>query len=167
MKKLLLTLLTVLMISLLFTLSTPVQAGPPTNAAGIWRYKPTIVSTREAGCNTFFTTNEEGIWMGTFQGTSTEKNNTVVIRCSGAWSFKGTVIFSEVTVNGKSGTLEMSVAGARSDEKSDWRGKWVIIDGTDDLASLQGQGTWWGPGAPAPDEWGDIYYAGNIHFEPN
>ncbi len=34
------------------------------------------------------------------------------------------------------------------------------------VANLRGQGTWWGPGAPAPEVWGDIDYEGNYHFEP-
>jgi hypothetical protein len=28
------------------------------------------------------------------------------------------------------------------------------------------QAPWWGPGAPDVGEWGDIYYAGKVHFEP-
>jgi hypothetical protein len=166
MRKMLLTLLTVLMISLLSTLSTPVSAGPPTDVGGLWQYQPFILGVREAGCNTFLTTFENGIWTGTFEGTSTE-DGKVVIHCSGSWSFNAIVSFGEVTVDGKMGTLEMSVVGGRPDEVTDWEGKWVILSGTGDLATLRGQGTWWGPGASGPEEWGDIYYSGQIHFEPD
>ena len=166
MRKLLLTLLAVLMISLLSTLSTSVHAGPPETAEGLWQYVPFILDVKEAGCNTFLTTFENGSWTGTFEGTSTE-DGKVVIHCSGAWSFNAIVSFSEVAVGGNEGTLEMSVVGRRPDGSSDWEGKWVILSGTGELANLRGQGPWWGPGAPGPGQLGDIYYDGNIHFEPN
>jgi hypothetical protein len=163
MKKRSLLLITVLMVALLSTLSAPVYAGPPTPAEGLWQYQPFIETMRFADGNTFLETFENGKWSGTFDGTSTE-DAKVVIHSSGAWSFRGIVSF-EGEVDGKPGTLEMHVVGSRPDALSDWEGKWVILSGADDLATLRGQGTWWGPGAPDVGLWGDIYYAGNIHFE--
>ena len=163
MKKMLLTLLTLSVI--LSMLLIPALAGPPTAAAGVWKYTPYIVAVRVADGNTFLETFEEGEWTGTFEGESTEDGH-VVIHTSGFWSFRGTVSFSQVTVAGKSGTLEMSVVGKRPDVFTDWQGKWVILSGTGDLATLRGQGTWWGPGSPGVGQQGDIYYAGQIHFEP-
>ena len=157
--------ITVLMVALLSTLLVPVHAGPPTTAGGLWQYKPTIVAVRHADGNTFLTTTEEGKWTGTFEGTSTE-DGKVVIHSSGIRSFKGTVSLVG-NVGDKSGTLEMSVVGTKPDASADWTGKWVILSGTDGLATLRGQGTWWGPGAPGPGQWGDIDYSGNIHFEPD
>jgi hypothetical protein len=165
MKKLLLPLLVIFTVSLVVALSPPVQAGPPEEAEGLWQYQPFILDQKVAGCNTFLTTFENGVWSGTFEGTSTE-DGKVVIHCSGAWSFNAIVTFDAVTVDGKSGTLEMSVVGKRPDGTSDWAGKWVILSGTGELANLHGQGTWWGPGAPAPGQWGDIYYGGQVHFAP-
>ena len=163
MKRMLLTLLTLSVI--LSVLSIPALAGPPETAEGVWQYKPTIVDVRMADGNTFLTTTEEGIWTGTFVGTSREEGQVVIHR-SGFWSFNGLVFFDEVTVDDKSGTLVMSAVGKRADVFTDWQGKWVILSGTGDLANLRGQGTWWGPGAPDVGQWGDIYYSGNIHFEP-
>jgi len=60
----------------------------------------------------------------------------------------------------------MSVEGSLPDASSGWHGRWVILRGTDELATLRGQGRWWGPGAPDVGVWGDIYYGGKIHFEP-
>ena len=151
---------------LLLLVSLPVFAGPPQEAAGLWQYQPFVLEVREAGCNTILTTFENGVWTGTFAGDSTE-DGKVVIHCNGQWSFNAIVTFEEVTVDGRSGGLEMSVNGSRPDAGSDWTGRWVIISGTDDLADLRGQGTWWGPGAPGEGEWGDIYYEGGYHFEPN
>jgi hypothetical protein len=166
MRKLSLTLLAALMILVASALAMPVQAGPPTPAEGLWQYQPFILDVKEAGCNTFLTTFENGMWTGTFEGTSTE-DGKVVIHCSGAWSFNAIVSFSEVTVDGREGTLRMSVGGGRPDGDSEWEGKWVILSGTGELATLRGQGIWWGPGAPDVGVWGDIYYSGQIHFEPN
>lgn len=162
MKKRVLTLLTMIMI--LSTLSAPALAGPPTEVGGLWQYTPYIVGVRVAGGNMFLQTIEDGIWTGNFEGDSTE-DGQVVVHSSGSWSYKGIVSFVG-TVDGRSGTMEMSVAGRRPDVLSDWQGLWVILSGTDELANLRGQGTWWGPGAPAPEQQGDIYYSGTIHFEP-
>jgi hypothetical protein len=151
-------------IAVLLLTSNPALAGPPEPAEGLWQYQPFILEVREAGCNTFMKTFENGVWTGTFEGTSTE-DGRVVIHCSGAWSFKAIVSF-EGSVAGKTGTFEMSVVGKRPDATADWVGKYVILSGTGDLADLRGQGVWWGPGAPAPGEWGDIYYEGDYHFKP-
>jgi len=156
------TLLT--MILILSILSTPALAGPPTEAGGLWQYKPEILEMWFADGNMFLHTAEEAVWTGTFEGDSTE-DGLVVVHSSGLWTFNGMVSFVG-TVDGKSGTMEMSVNGTRPDEFSDWTGRWVILSGTDELANLRGQGRWWGPGAPEPGEWGDIDYSGKIHFEP-
>ena len=160
------------MIMILSILSTPALAGPPKEAEGLMRYTPTIVDVRVADGNTFLHTTEEAEWTGTFSGVSAEEGQ-VVIHSSGRWSFKGMVSF-DGEVDGKSGTLEMSVNGTKPDEDSNWKGRWVILSGTDGLANLRGQGTWEGPGfkgVPGPEggeeqEWGNIDYSGRIHFEP-
>lgn len=159
-------LITVLTVALISTLSVPAYAGPPEDAEGLWQYIPSVTGVRVANGNTFLSTTETGQWTGTFEGVSVDKG-VVVQHSSGLISFKGTVSFVG-NVDNKSGTLEMLTLGSKPDPGSDWEGKWVIISGTGDLASLRGQGTWWGPGwSPAnPLEWGDIYYSGEVHFEP-
>ena len=154
------------LIVFLFALTTAVQAGPPSNASGVWLYTPYGTGMRLAGCNTHATTFEESIWQdGTFVGTSTE-DGRVTIHCAGNWSFKATVLFDHVEVNGREGTLEMTVNGSRPDAMADWFGHWTITDGGGDLENLRGQGTFWGPGAPAQGVQGEITYEGQIHFEP-
>lgn len=147
---------------LLSALSVAALAGPPTHVEGLWQYSPTIVDLRMADGNTFLTTTEEGIWTGNIEGESREEGK-VVIHSTGAWSFRGTVFF-EGNVNGKEGTIEMHVVGKRPDELTEWQGKWTITVGTGELASLTGQGIWWGPGAAGPGSWGDIYYEGKVKF---
>ena len=165
MKKVKLMLLALGLSALLLMVVLPTQAGPPEDAFGLWKYTPYIVDVEQHGCNTFLTTYEDGVWSGTFEGTSRE-DGRVVIHCSGRWSFNAIATFDRVTVDGRRGTLVMSVVGSKPNEKADWKGHWVIIDGTGDLDTLRGQGGWWGPGALGPGQQGDIYYDGKIHFEP-
>ena len=131
-------LMTVLVFALLSVLVVPAYAGPPDdNVGGLWKYKPTIVGTRLAGGNTFLTTQEEAVWSGTFDGTSTE-DGKVVVHSSGAWSFKGIVTFEGVVNdNDNEGTMKMRVVGSRPDVFTEWTGKWVIISGTGGLAGLR------------------------------
>jgi len=157
----------------LFAVALTVQAGPPESVSGLWFYTPSIVGAREDGCNTHLTTFEDSNWQddgsgdAAFVGHSTE-DARVIIHCAGNWSFKGTVDFDEVEVNGRSGTLEMTVNGSRPDATADWFGYWTITGGGGELENLRGQGTFWGPGwLGDPETPGTIYYDGNIHFEPN
>ena len=167
MKKVSITLLVLIVLVTLFAITIAVQAGPPESASGLWLYTPYLVDVRVAGCDTHLTTIEVSEWKnGTFVGNSTE-DARVIIHCAGNWSYKGTVDFQYVEVNGRSGTLRMSVNGSRPDAETDWTGHWVITGGGGELENLRGQGKFWGPGAPAPEEQGEIYYDGNIHFESN
>lgn len=162
MKKRSLLMIMVLLIALLSTLSAPAQAKLP-EAGGEWQYIVTDFDVKAAGCNTFRYTDDEGIWTGTFEGESTE-TGVVVAHCSGKKSFNGSLSFVG-KVDGESGSLEMSVVGQCCDEQG-WKGHWVILGGTEGLANLRGQGTWFGPGAPGPFVWGTVDYAGSYHFEP-
>ena len=155
----------VMALLVVLALSISVQAGETIAAQGLWQYTPYIEGVRFADGNMFVDTREDGVWTGTFVGDSTE-DGKMVVHSSGFRSFKATVSFSDVTVEGKSGTLEMRAVGKRLSPDQDWEGQWVITGGTGELAGLRGHGTWWGPGAPAPGVQGDIHYAGQIHFEP-
>jgi len=165
MRKLRLALFIIGTVAAFVVIALPVLAGPPEDASGLWQYTPYILDARSAGCNTIFTTFEDGVWTGTFTGTSTE-DGKVVIHCKGSWSFNAIVTFDQVTVDGITGTLVMAVNGTRPTDTADWFGYWVITDGADGLENLRGHGTWWGPGAPEPGKQGDIYYDGKVHTEP-
>jgi len=174
MKKMLFVLLGVIMA--LTMVALPAQATPPENAQGLWYYMPSILDVKVVGGNTFLTITDVGNWNGTFDGDSTECDvfpvcavsedaGTVVAYASGHAFYAGVNTFPSVTVNGKAGRLVMRVNGVKFGDS--WDGRWVIIEGEGELAGLQGQGTWWGPGYnPAePLEYGEIHYAGDIHFE--
>jgi hypothetical protein len=163
MKRVLVALLILSVILSMRSRSAP--AGPPTAASGLWRCKPTIEHVQVVDSKAFFQTSAEGVWTGTFFGTSTEAGQ-VVIQGDGVWSFSGTVSFSQVTVDRTSGTLELSIVGERPDVSADWQGEWVILSGTGDLATLHGQGTWWAPAVPEAPEWSIAYYGGETDFGP-
>ena len=159
MRKMSLTLLAVLTISLLPTLSTPAHAGPPIPVSGTFDYTSEVTDTREADGNTFISATEHEVWVGDFEGTG-EAEFRVGRFSSGflnVWlrsNFTGTVLGSE------EGTMVIQLVGKKVPADGDWYGQWVILSGTGPLAKVRGQGTWWGPGgrySPA------IYYEGRIH----
>lgn len=152
-----------LMFVLLIFSASPVHAEQPDMASGEWSYMVTDWTQEEVGGNFVFSTYDIGKWEGTFEGTSTEVGLVVIFR-SGNSSFKGTLTF-EGEVDGRSGTFTMSVVGRKSGVE-DWKGQWVILNGTGELANLCGQGTWFGPGAAGFLVWGTVEYEGNYHFEP-
>ena len=179
MKKVTLTVLSLATVLTMF--SMPTLAGPPAGAEGLWQYQPFVKvygadgecvpptgAAGEVPCiethdgNTVMYTFENGKWEGTFDGISTE-DGKVVVYSSGALSFDAIVSF-EGEVDGKFGTLQMSVNGRWTDLGTEWQGRWVIISGTGDLANARGGGTWGGPGFGADGP--DIWYSGQIHFEP-
>jgi len=74
------------------------------------------------------------------------------------FELEGTVLGSDL------GTLTILLTGKQDAPDQDWYGQWVIISGTGDLANARGRGTWGGPGFGA--EGPDIWYSGQVHFEP-
>jgi hypothetical protein len=156
------------LLALLTAAQTPAEATAPTEAGGHWMYITTLTGVRTAGCNTFLTFTEQDHLTGTFEGSSNpaETGGTVVAHCSGMFTFKGTLTFDEITVEGRTGGLVMKVNGQLPDVESEWTGTWVIVSATGGLEGLHGQGSWWGPRAGGPGLPGDLDYDGNVHFDP-
>jgi hypothetical protein len=162
MKRLFIVVLTVVVV--LSALATSAYAEPPTDVEGMLLYTAHFVDQRVAGGNSFITTTEDATWEGAFNGSSTDEC-VVVVHASGAWYYRGLGSF-EGTVQDKTGTLELLLIGSRPDGSAEWQGTWRVLSGEGELANLHGQGTWWGPGAPGFEEVGEIYYGGQIHFDP-
>ena len=153
-------------IMVIFAMSIPAFAGPPEEASGKWYYRPSQPpDVMVAGGNQHMTLADEGYWEGTFEGFSTDYG-FAIIHSRGHWTYKGWVLLDPVTVDGKTGSLEMRVNGSRPDMFSEWTGMWVITGGTGELENLRGQGKWWGPGwLGDPLVYGEIPYSGKYHFE--
>lgn len=160
-------------------------ASPSENASGSWYYIPTVSEQKVVGGNTIITGTEVGNWTGTFHGHSqdcfdmeppifdcavSEGIARVTFHRDGHWNYEATIQFPSVTVDGKTGGLELRVGGKFPSASNEWEGRWTITGGTGELASLRGQGTWWGPGYVPPPEGepevpGLLQYSGNIHFD--
>jgi hypothetical protein len=161
MKKMLLTLLAAIMV--LSALSVPAFAKPSTPVSGTFDYTFELLEDpRQANGNVFLHAQEWETWEGSFSGDSIaefwvtqfrEGNMNVWLRSE----FTGTVL------GDKEGTMIIQLVGKKP-VNDDWYGQWVIISGTGDLANARGGGTWGGPGFGATGP--DIWYSGQVHFEP-
>jgi hypothetical protein len=165
-RKKLLALSAVGVIALMMASALPALAVPPQEAAGEWHYVAHVDGVKIAGCNTYLTIYEDSVLSGTFDGTADDRG-TVVLHCSGDASYNAILTFEEVTVDGKTGSMVMSINGRAPAPATMWQGNWVILSATGELAGLHGQGAWWGPGAGGPGLPGFIEYDGNYHFKSN
>ncbi|UCE13913.1 MAG: DUF3224 domain-containing protein [Candidatus Heimdallarchaeota archaeon] len=174
MRKKSLTFYMMCIVVLLFQIpTTMVQATQSTYVEAYWTYTPTIESAKYAGNKWFLSTTEVGNWVGDIVGTSNEIGRVVVHECdygelpfclvnTGFWFVKGRAYFTGQVCE-KSGTFVLQFVGKRASDTSNWYGQWVILSGTGELATLHGQGDWWGPPGVFPPF--DVYVSGNIHFE--
>lgn len=161
------SLLLVVMIVLVVMPLAPAAASTPTDVSGTLYYTPYPAPDSEskvAGGNTFLETIEYSRWVGSFEGVSFDECDVVIHR-SGAWQYRAIAYF-DGSVNGQVGELTLRLSGSRPDASSDWTGQWVILSGTDGLANLHGQGTFYGPGSPGFGDEGEITYEGQVHFDP-
>ena len=139
-----------------------------------------VISVRTAGRTTTTTLEITACFHGTFEGTwvGTERD---VFRADGTGTVQASGVFSG-TVNGRSGTVVfgLQVSITRNGDVS----RWVVDQGTGDLAGLHGQGTnpgdaiEHGPGCPGSgfdcvvcppptgtcDDSFDLTYTGQIDF---
>jgi len=151
-------------VTLLFTLSTPVSATKPIPVSGTFDYEFTIIDMWSADGKTFIYATEDETWEGSFTGTA-QAVFLVIIFSEDFWYVWLRTTFTG-EVDGKFGTMIIQLVGKRTYWDEDtfwWYGQWVIISGTDDLADIHGRGTWWGPGYGS--EGPDIFYEGQIHFD--
>ena len=133
---------------------TTVPVGPPTNVAGIWTYANTFLQIDDN--NTFICGKEKSAWSGTFEGTSYDII-TITNYINDYITFEGWIDFNG-KVKDKVGSLVILFHGkAIMKYGLGIVGQWSILSGTDDLANLRGEGSFWG--------WrGYLEYSGKIQF---
>lgn len=150
---------------LLAMVAAPAAATPPVPADGRWTWTSTSwnqVDLPSGGAR--ITGTEYGIWTGTFDGTSTESFKGVIMP-------NGTLtalIRFEFTgsVDGAEGDFVMQTTVWAKSAVEPMSGRWVILDGTGDLSTLHGQGTWTFTDCDAADVWCWADYSGQVHFAP-
>lgn len=163
MKKLRMIMVAVAVVALLSMAVMPVDASPPLPAAGYFDYVPDMEHAifRQANGNTFFFAISDDLWVGTFAGPGhTEEYVEFFASGSGRVVGRSTI---DCTVNGRQGVLVLQLEGRIAAGEPEWQGQWTIVSATGELANLHGRGIWWGPGF---DHNPDIYYSGEIHFDP-
>lgn len=117
------------------------NSGNPIAAKGDWVDCNTIMESRQDGDNRLLIVTISEKFTGTLNGTyeGTERN---VVHKDGSASFNGSGLFTG-QVNGRSGTAVMTYSGTL-DAKGAALAHWVLDKGTDDLARIDGQGTFQG-----------------------
>ena len=130
---------------------------------GEWRYLPKggplePLMTNPNG-SLFFLSTDDGDWIGAIEGSS-DDNCVSVMHTSGRWFGYCTASFESVTVDGKTGGLELGITILKPTQVEPWVGEWTITAGSGDLEGLEGEGTLWGHGynPEKPEEPGVIYY---------
>ena len=150
------------LVMVLLMVSTTVLAQPPTAVEGYFDYTFDVLDVREANGNQFLYATESEDWQGDFVGVG-DAEFTVGIFSSGFWNVWLRSEFTGTVLGDKEGTMVMQLVGKKPAD-GEWYGQWVILSGTGDLSKARGNGTWGGPGFGA--EGPDIWYSGQIHFEP-
>jgi hypothetical protein len=163
--------------------ASPADGGKPTGgssssggshtAKGEWVDCNTVSEVRQDGDNQLITVAITEKFTGTLSG-SYEGIERNVVHKDGSGSFNGSGTFSG-EVNGRSGTAVMTYSGT-VDAKGAATAHWVLDQGTDALARLDGQGTFEGkPLKPAPAGCTDSKspsafsgtYTGSLRFSAN
>ena len=128
---------------------------------GEWRYMPKSMEDLLTNNydSQFFLSADSGDWTGALKGLS-DDDCVSVLHASGRWVGYCTASFTSVTVDGKTGGLELGITLLKVTPTEPWVGEWFITGGTGDLEGLEGEGTLWGHGynPEKPDEPGIIYY---------
>jgi len=135
----------------------------PTTMSGTFELASyTITSEKWVGYNYIFEGTSCEEWEGDFEGSGLSFFRAVwfnqpdgPLRVQLRSDFEGTVM-------GKEGTLVIQLVGQKS-PSAEWSGTWKIISGTGELANLNEQGTWEGPGFGDPGP--DIWYSGKMRFD--
>ena len=133
-------------------------ATPPITANITIYLHPTIVGQKTAGGNTILDVTFAGdIFTGTFTGTGSGIARAIIHK--GSINVRYIETFTG-TMDGKSGTIVFSLIGEGPGIGLPVKGRWVILSGTGDFATIHGEGTVGGIAG------GFNTLMGYIHFDP-
>ena len=150
-------------------LATPIAvAKPPTSVSGeqmISDYTPISDVPKGKSDNLVSTAALEVAWTGDIEGVAEYEGILMLHNWVPPLGGPDTTVniheriyFPTVTVLGKTGSLTLAVCLGGS--KGVFR--WTVIDGTDELANLHGNGIYY----VTDMEQGLYYYEGQVHFDP-
>lgn len=117
--------------------------------------KSTTTATRQEGSNKIVSETQQGVITGDIMGSYTNEE-TLTLAADNTGTFSGTITCS-CAVAGKSGTLRWSYTGTQAADGS-FQGQVFNLQGTGDLAGLNGQGTFQGQGD-------HLTYSCELHFD--
>ena len=118
-----------------------------------WVACKSITESRQDGDNQMINASVTATFKGLLSG-SCEAAERETVRKDGSQSFSGSGTFSG-QIKGRSGTAILTYSGAL-DAQGKMTAHWVLDKGTDDLARIDGQGTFEGKQThPAPNECAD------------
>ena len=140
-----------------------VYAKPPTLVSGgqtVTDYS-VIEDPRGESGNVVSTETLEVAWTGDIEGVARYTGILMVHNLpSFAINIHEKIYFDTVTVLDKSGSLTLQVSANLARGQDVFR--WTIIDGTGELANLNGNGIYWIDFATM-----GYYYEGQVHFDPS
>ena len=134
-------------------------------ASGEWKYKlGDKLYVNKANGHTVLNADAIEVWSGTLDGDAYDIWFGVWDTAEfppfppvGNFYAQGRSRFEHARVMGKEGSLVLLWVGNQP-KGEDWKGEWVILNGTSGLKNLHGRGTFWGPSF-------DLDYSGQILFE--
>ncbi len=153
-----------LAISIVALAASPVRATPPraVSTDGVITTRE-IIDVRFADGNALVSIVTTATYTGTWNGFATTDFEVVFYR-TGAVSAHGVITCHDCTVEGRSGDLVYGVRFVLDATGVVRASSWQILDGTDGLAGIHGQGTLEQLAPLAdPSPW---RYVGQYHFDP-
>jgi len=129
-------------LSVVSTSGARAETSMPVQGKMVWDLTTLqITNSIGAGGNTILWGTTTVYVTGNFGGTATDSWRETLYR-TGAFSLWDRMAIP-TTLDGKSGTVTMLLAGRAASPGSYWTGEWVILRATDGLEGLHGVGTWW------------------------
>jgi hypothetical protein len=130
------------------------------NGTIVFGTNPPPLNVSSIGGYTVYTDNLSGALTGTIESSQFVFIRTLIIHSNGEFDVTGEIT-GAATIEGRSGGWTQRITGTGLKSTGALHGQWEILDGTGELAGLQGHGTFAGIAGQASD------YSGMVWFEAN